>query len=54
MQRDPALWKDPDSFVPTRWLPDSPDYAGSALKEAWFAFGGGVRGCPGESCKSKH
>ena len=47
MHRDPKLWKDPDTFKPSRWIPDSPDYAGQTLKDAWAAFGGGGRGCPG-------
>ena len=54
VQRDPTLWAEPDSFKPTRWLADSPDYAGSALKEAWFAFGGGQRGCPGARTARPH
>jgi cytochrome P450 len=44
IQRDPRFWRDPEKFVPERWL----DSAIDALPRfAYFPFGGGPRICVG-------
>jgi cytochrome P450 len=43
VQRHPQVWKDPEAFVPERFLGDKPD------PYAWIPFGGGARRCIGMS-----
>jgi len=43
---DPRYYPDPDTFDPERWTPEA---RASRPKFAYFPFGGGVRGCIGES-----
>lgn len=38
--QDPTLFTEPDSFIPERWLPQSPDHAAHQ-----YAFGVGGRMC---------
>jgi sterigmatocystin biosynthesis cytochrome P450 monooxygenase len=47
IQRDPAYWKQPDDFVPERWLvsADDPLYP---IKGAWRPFEHGPRNCIGQ------
>jgi cytochrome P450 len=44
MQRDPRFWKEPERFLPERWL--SPEIA-QLPRFAYFPFGGGPRICIG-------
>jgi cytochrome P450 len=44
VHRDPALWHDPLSFDPDRWLTGGP-----AHRFAYFPFGGGPRQCIGNA-----
>jgi cytochrome P450 len=48
IQRNPKYWKDPDSFIPGRWLvgPDDPLYP---VKGAWRPFEFGPRNCIGQT-----
>lgn len=48
VQRNPTYWKDPDSFIPDRWLvgPDDPLYP---VKGAWRPFEFGPRNCVGQT-----
>jgi tetraprenyl-beta-curcumene synthase len=41
MQHDPAMYEDPDQFLPERFL------AAEAQTEAWMPWGGGRKRCPG-------
>ncbi|KAJ5688655.1 cytochrome p450 [Penicillium macrosclerotiorum] len=41
--RDPAVFPDPEAFVPERWL----DEAGKGLQTSFIAFSAGARGCIG-------
>jgi cytochrome P450 len=43
IQRHPQVWKDPEAFVPERFLENKPD------PYAWIPFGGGARRCIGMS-----
>ncbi|MFD7625532.1 cytochrome P450 [Streptomyces sp. NPDC059851] len=45
LHRDPALYEDPDSFDPDRWLPDRR----KAPREAFVPFGAGTRRCIGDA-----
>ncbi len=45
LQRDPAVFPDPDDFDPDRWLPER---STPAQRQAFTAFGGGRRKCLGE------
>ena len=48
LQRNPKYWKDPDSFIPERWLvgPEDPLYP---VKGAWRPFEFGPRNCLGQT-----
>jgi cytochrome P450 len=47
LQRNPAIWKDPDTFYPERWLPrDSQSLQSS--QSGLIAFSSGPLGCPGK------
>jgi len=43
LQRDPALWPEPQAWRPERWLAGAPN----PLPYTWLPFGGGVRRCIG-------
>jgi cytochrome P450 len=45
MSRDPTIYKDPDEFMPERFL--SSQAAGMSNKESTLPFGFGRRICPG-------
>ncbi|MFG2716553.1 cytochrome P450 [Streptomyces goshikiensis] len=45
MQRDPAVFDDPEVFDPDRWLPER---LTTGQRQAFTAFGGGRRKCLGE------
>ncbi|MFD9359636.1 cytochrome P450 [Streptomyces sp. NPDC060031] len=45
LQRDPAVFGDPEVFDPDRWLPER---VTAAQRQAFTAFGGGRRKCLGE------
>lgn len=55
IMRDPSLWKDPNEFVPERFLMDSDEKIGEHVMETkgqnfrFLPFGSGRRGCPGSS-----
>jgi cytochrome P450 len=48
LHHNPSYWKDPESFIPDRWLvgPEDPLYP---VKGAWRAFEFGPRGCIGQT-----
>ena len=46
MHRDPRFYKDPEQFNPDRW---TNDFKIHLPRFAYFPFGGGLRGCIGES-----
>ena len=48
VQRNPKYWKEPDSFIPERWLvgPEHPLYP---VKGAWRPFEHGPRNCLGQT-----
>ena len=48
IQRNPKYWKEPDSFIPERWLvgPEDPLYP---MKGAWRPFEFGPRNCIGQT-----
>lgn len=48
IQRNPKYWKDPDAFLPERWLvgPEDPLYP---VKGAWRPFEFGPRNCIGQT-----
>ena len=48
LQRNPRYWKDPDAFIPERWLvgPEDPLYP---VKGAWRPFEYGPRNCIGQT-----
>nr|XP_016500510.1 PREDICTED: cytochrome P450 71A1-like [Nicotiana tabacum]XP_016500511.1 PREDICTED: cytochrome P450 71A1-like [Nicotiana tabacum] len=43
--RDPEIWKNPDEFIPERFLNSDIDYKGQDFE--LLPFGAGRRGCPG-------
>jgi cytochrome P450 len=43
LHRNPDVFKEPDTFIPERWLNDDPE-----LKRWWWAFSSGGRMCIGE------
>jgi hypothetical protein len=43
LHRNPDVFKEPDSFIPERWLNNDPE-----LKRWWWAFSSGGRMCIGE------
>ncbi|KAK7390168.1 hypothetical protein VNO78_25467 [Psophocarpus tetragonolobus] len=45
IQRDPMSWKDPDEFLPERFLDNTTDFRGQHFE--LIPFGGGRRICPG-------
>jgi cytochrome P450 len=49
MHHDPAVWKDPEAFIPERFGPggESESKAGQGL--SWAPFGSGSRQCIGKS-----
>ena len=47
MQRHPAHWADPDSFIPERFLSHHPAAEGNNM-DAYMPFGDGPRGCIGQ------
>ena len=50
IHHDPRYWKDPDAFIPERWLddPDRNDVRGQKVKEAYRPFEQGARNCIGQ------
>lgn len=48
MHRNPKYWKDPEAFVPERFIGGSPEAAMVIDPHAWKAFGDGQRGCIGQ------
>ncbi|KAA8913793.1 putative cytochrome P450 monooxygenase [Sphaerosporella brunnea] len=44
LHRDPAVWKDHETFFPERWLGEEKK---AEMERAWWAFGSGGRGCIG-------
>jgi cytochrome P450 len=48
MHHNPKYWKDPESFIPERWMvgPDDPLYP---MKGTWRAFEAGPRNCLGQT-----
>ncbi|KAF2656385.1 cytochrome P450 [Lophiostoma macrostomum CBS 122681] len=48
MHHNPKYWKDPEAFIPERWIvgPDDPLYP---VKGAWRAFEAGPRNCLGQT-----
>jgi cytochrome P450 len=51
VHRDPAIFEDPESFKPERWLQDGTDEQKQKigrLDQIWLGFGGGSRSCPGQ------
>ena len=49
MHHDPAIWKNPEEFIPERFAPggESESKAGAGL--SWVPFGNGSRQCIGKS-----
>lgn len=47
VMRDPSSWKDPDEFIPERFLGQEEEKKGKELK--FLGFGVGRRGCPGSN-----
>lgn len=45
LQRDPALYEQPEQFNPDRW---DPERSADIQRSAYIPFGSGVRGCAGE------
>ncbi|RFU24149.1 hypothetical protein B7463_g12191, partial [Scytalidium lignicola] len=48
LQRDPAIFPDPDSFLPERWLHDSGKDDMNAMRDMIFVWGKGQRICMGK------
>ncbi|MCJ1248455.1 hypothetical protein MMC30_005673 [Trapelia coarctata] len=48
LQRNPEYWKDPDAFIPDRWLV-GPEDAYYPAKGAWRPFEFGPRNCVGQT-----
>ncbi|CAL1372435.1 unnamed protein product [Linum trigynum] len=51
VMRDPQSWKNPDEFIPERFLEDNSDekIEGGNFDFRYLPFGSGRRGCPGAS-----
>lgn len=47
MHRNPKFWKDPNSFIPERFIEGEPEFVG-VNPLAWAPFGEGQRGCIGQ------
>ncbi|KAG2451987.1 hypothetical protein HYH02_003758 [Chlamydomonas schloesseri] len=47
MHRDPAQWKEPERFIPERFLPATAGALGPVDPAAYVPFGNGPRMCPG-------
>ncbi|RZC79467.1 hypothetical protein C5167_003748 [Papaver somniferum] len=45
IQRDPNSWKDPEEFIPERFVDNPVNYSGQHFE--YLPFGAGRRGCPG-------
>ncbi len=41
IHRDPKVWKDPDAFIPERWLEGTPEDAARARVNSYMPFGQG-------------
>ncbi|GAA5896182.1 hypothetical protein JCM6882_008512 [Rhodosporidiobolus microsporus] len=50
---DPFVYPDPDSFVPSRWLPGGANADGSDSKN-WLVFGAGAHKCIGQNYVYMH
>ncbi|KFK32636.1 hypothetical protein AALP_AA6G269100 [Arabis alpina] len=50
IMRDPDFWKDPDEFIPERFLEQEEEIKEKVLK--FLPFGAGRRGCPGSNLGS--
>jgi cytochrome P450 len=48
LHRNPAIWSDPEAFIPERWF-DTSDKRGDK-QGAYYPFGGGPRICIGKNC----
>lgn len=48
VHRNPEVFKDPDSFIPERWLNSSPEKH-KEMEQSFFAFGAGARTCLGKN-----
>jgi len=52
MQRSERWWKDPEKFLPQRWIDSDGSFSEDAPKlpkGVWFPFGWGNRKCIGEA-----
>jgi len=50
VQRDPNSWKEPDKFIPERWLASEKEFYSPAVNDkfASFPFGAGIHSCAGK------
>ena len=48
VQHDPSVFPDPETFIPERWIDNSPDQL-KQMEASIFLFGGGSRMCVGKS-----